>query len=53
MKKKKKKNRDINVREYPAYFIFTIVITINEANMHYSKHGLKKIFVVDQKRWEC
>ena len=45
--------KDINVRENPVYFKFTIVVTINEANMHYIKHGLKQILVAYQKRWKC
>ena len=47
------KNKDIKVRENPLYVKSTILVTINEVNMHYSKDGLKQIIAVDQKRWKC
>ena len=28
------------------------LITLNEVNVHYSKHGLKQIFVADEKKME-
>ena len=44
------KNKYVHVRENHVVFKFIIVVTINEANMHYQKHGLKQIFLLDQKR---
>ena len=43
------KKKKIKVRENPVYFNFITLITLNEANMHYSKHRLKEIFIADQK----
>ena len=40
------------VRESPVYLQSTTVVTISEAKMHYRKHGLKQIFLLDQKRWK-
>ena len=40
------------VRESPVYLQSTTFVTINEAKMHYRKHGLKQIFLLDQKRWK-
>ena len=37
-----KQNKDIKVRENPVYFKYMTLPALNEANMHYSKHGLKK-----------
>ena len=45
-------NTDIKVRENPVYFKYITLITLNEANMHYSKHRPKEMFVTDQKRME-
>ena len=45
-------NKDIKVRENPVYFKYITLMTLNEANMHYSKHGPKEMFVTDQKRME-
>ena len=42
------KNKDIKVRNNSVYFKFITLITVNETNMHYSKHGLKEIFVADE-----
>ena len=46
------KNKDIKVRNNSAYFKFITLITVNETNMHYSKHGLKEIFVADEENIE-
>ena len=46
------RNKDIKVRDNPVYFKYMTLITLNEANMHYSKHGLKQIFVADEKKME-
>ena len=49
----KKKNKDVKVRKNNIYFKSVTLITLNEANMHSGKHGLKQIFVADKKRWKC
>ena len=46
------KNKDIKVRNNSVYFKFVTLITVNETNMHYSKHGLKEIFVADEENIE-
>ena len=46
------KNKDIKVRNNSAYFKFITLITVNETNMRYSKHGLKEIFVADEENIE-
>ena len=46
------RNKDIKVRDNPVYFKYMTLITLNEANKHYSKHGLKQIFVADEKKME-
>ena len=46
------RNKDIKVRDNPVYFKYMTLITLNEANMHYSKHGLEQIFVADEKKME-
>ena len=43
-------NKGVKVREKNIYVIFLALITVSEANMHYSKHGIKKIFVADEKK---
>ena len=46
-------NKDIKVGENLIYFKYITLVTLNEANMHYSKHGLKQIFIAHEKRWKC
>ena len=46
------KNKDIKVRNNSVYFKFITIITVNETNTHYSKHGLKEIFVADEENME-
>ena len=46
------RNKDIKVRDNPVYFKYMTLIALNEANMHYSKHGLEQIFVADEKKME-
>ena len=37
-------NKDVNVRDNTVLFKYAVLMTLNEANNHYSKHGLKEIF---------
>ena len=48
-------NKDVKVRENPVLFVlfkYSVLMTLNEANNHYSKHGLKEIFEPDKKEME-
>ena len=38
------KNKDVKVRGNPVLFKYAFLMTLNEANYHYSKHDLKEIF---------
>ena len=44
--------KGIKVRENPVYFKYMTLSALNEANMHYSKHWLKKMFGADEKKME-
>ena len=46
-------NKGVKVGEKNVYFKFMTLITLNEANMNYSKHRLKEIFAAEEKRWKC
>ena len=43
-------NKDVKVRDNPVLFKYAVLMTLNEANNHYSKHGLKEIFEPDEKK---
>ena len=43
-------NKDVKVRDNPVLFKYTVLMTLNEANNHYSKHGLKEIFEPDKEK---
>ena len=43
-------NKDVNVRDNPVLFKYAVLMTLNEANNNYSKHGLKEIFKPDDKK---
>ena len=45
-------NKDVNVRGNPLLFKYAVLMTLNEANNHYSKHGLKEIFKPDDQKSE-
>ena len=45
-------DKGINLRENPVYFKYMTLSALNEANMHYSKHWLKKMFGADEKKME-
>ena len=42
-------NKDVKVRNNPILFKYAVLMTLNEANHRYSKHGLKEIFEPDKK----
>ena len=42
-------NKDVKVRNNPILFKYAVLMTLNEANHRYSKHGLKEIFERDKK----
>ena len=42
-------NQDVKVRDNRALFKYAVLMTLNEANKHYSKHGRKSFFWT---RWE-
>ena len=44
--------KGIKVRENPVYFKYMTLSALNEANMHYSKHWLKKMFGANEKKME-
>ena len=43
-------NKDVNVRDNTVLFKYAVLMTLSEANNHYSKHGLKEIFKPDVKK---
>ena len=45
-------NKDVNVRDNTVLFKYAVLMTLNEANNHYSKHGLKEIFKPDDQKNE-
>ena len=45
-------NKYVKVRENNVNFKFITIVTVNEANMHYSKHRLKYIFEADERKLE-
>ena len=45
-------NKDVKVRDNSVLFKYSVLMTLNEATNHYSKHGLKEIFEPDKKEME-
>ena len=45
----KEQNKDAKVRNNPILFKYGVLMSLNEANHRYSKHGLKEIFEPDKK----
>ena len=45
-------SRDVKVQDNPVIFKYAVLMTLNEANSHYSKHSLKEIFVPNKKKME-
>ena len=43
-------NQDVKVRDNPALFQYAVLMTLNEANKHNSKHGRKSFFELDEKK---
>ena len=45
-------SRGVKVQDNPVIFKYAVLMTLNEANSHYSKHGLKEIFEPNKKKME-
>ena len=45
-------NKGVNVRDNPVLFKYAVLMTLNKANMHYEKDGLREIFEPDEKKME-
>ena len=43
---------DVKVRDNPVLFKCPVLMTLKEANNHYSRHGLKEIFEPDEQKME-